>query len=90
MTILSRKCDSPLCRFPTKRLMPNGMEPLVLTNNVQATRYGLIEAVRPNFGRMFHAARVKTRYPASSKRHAGILALRCLFAKGWTCLAGRV
>jgi hypothetical protein len=47
------------------------VNPVVLTKNVQATCYGFIETTRRNFGGMFHAARVDTGYPASSKRHPG-------------------
>src|ERR1700730_11685968 len=49
----------------------DSVDPIVLTKNVQATGYGLIETARRNFGGMFHAARVETGYPASSKRQAG-------------------
>jgi hypothetical protein len=50
----------------------DSVDPIVLTKNVQATGYGLIETARRNFGGMFHAARVETGYPASSKRHVVI------------------
>ena len=66
------------------------VDPIVLTKNVQATRYGLIETARRNFDGMFHAARVKTGYPASSKRHVGIFALRFSFAKSLTGFARKV
>src|ERR1700757_2712661 len=47
------------------------VDPIVLTKNVQATCYGLIETARRNLGGMFYTTRVETGYPASSKRHAG-------------------
>jgi hypothetical protein len=52
---------------------------------MQATRYGFIEAARRDFDGVFRAVRVETRYFASSKTHAGILAFRFSFARPDGC-----
>jgi hypothetical protein len=64
-----------------RRVLIDRVDPVVLTKNVQATRYSLIETARRDFDGMFRTVRVETRYPASSKCHSGILTLRFSFAK---------
>jgi hypothetical protein len=55
------------------------VDPILLTKNVQATRYSLIETARRDFDGMFPTVRIETRYPASSKPHARRLASSFFF-----------
>src|SRR6266851_4915893 len=66
-------------RDRNRRILMNLFHPVPLPKDMQATRYGFIETARRDFDRVFRAGGVETRYFASSKTHAVILASSFFF-----------
>ena len=64
-----------------RRILMDPVHPFLPTKNVQPATYSFIKTSRRDFDGIFCAVPVETGYPASSKRHAGILAVRFYFAR---------
>jgi len=75
-------------RDRNRRILMNLFHPVPLPKDMQATRYGFIETARRDFDRVFRAGGVETRYFASSKTHAVILASSFFFRQNLDGFAG--
>lgn len=69
-----------------RRILIYPVDPIVLTKNVQSTRYSFVETARRHFDGMFRTVRIATRYFATSSGHARILAFRFYFVMVDTAL----
>jgi hypothetical protein len=65
------------------------VDPVVLAKKVQSTTHSFIETARGDFDCMFRTACVATRYFASSKIHAVILASSFFFRQNLDGFAGK-